>query len=118
VYASFICSEESDLKRHYSSLHGEKFNKYERESRVALVNDSKKKLKQQTGMCTKVAKVQTCSLAASYTVAFELAKSKKPFSDGSLLKKCAIEMVKAFGDTAWQKNLKLYPCLIKQWQEE
>jgi hypothetical protein len=28
------------------------------ESRVALVNDSKKKLKQQTGICTKVAKVK------------------------------------------------------------
>jgi hypothetical protein len=56
---------EFNLKRHYLSLHGEKFNKYDGESRVALVNDFKKKLKQQTGMFTKVAKVQTCSLAAS-----------------------------------------------------
>jgi hypothetical protein len=40
------------------------------------MNDFQKKLKQQTGMFTKVAKVQTCSLAASYTVALELAKSK------------------------------------------
>jgi hypothetical protein len=47
------------------------------------VNDFKKKLKQQTGMSTKVAKVQTCSLATSYTVALGLAKSKKPISDGS-----------------------------------
>jgi lipid A disaccharide synthetase len=39
---------------------------------------TKKKLKKQTGMFTKVAKGQTCSLAASYTVALELAKSKKP----------------------------------------
>jgi hypothetical protein len=50
------------------------------------VNDFKKKLKQQTGMFTEVAKVQTCSLAASCTVALKLAKSKKPFSDGSLVK--------------------------------
>jgi hypothetical protein len=63
-----------------------------------LVNDFKKKLEQQTGMFIKVAKVKTRSLAASYTVALELAKSKKPFSDGSLVKKCAIEMTKAFGD--------------------
>jgi hypothetical protein len=63
------------------------------------VNDFKKKLKQQTGMYTKVAKVQTCSLAASYRVALELAKSRKPFSDGSLVKKCAVEMAKAFGDS-------------------
>jgi hypothetical protein len=50
-------------------------------------------------MFTKVAKVQTCTLAASYTVALELAKSKKPFSDESLVKKCAIEMARAFGDS-------------------
>jgi hypothetical protein len=50
-------------------------------------------------MFTKVAKVQTCTLAASYTVALELAKSKKPFSDGSLVKKYVIEMAKAFGNS-------------------
>jgi hypothetical protein len=95
---------EFDLKWHYSSLHGEKFNKYDGESRVALVNDIKKKLKQQTRMFTKVAKVQTCSLAASYTVALELAKSKKPFSDGSLVKNCATEMAKAFGDNGMEEK--------------
>jgi hypothetical protein len=71
--------KEFNLKRHYSSLHGEKFKKYVGESRVVLVNDFKKKIKQQTGMFTLVAEVQTCSLATSYTVALELAKSKKPF---------------------------------------
>jgi hypothetical protein len=43
--------------------------------------------------------IQTCGFAASYKVALELAKSKKPFSDGSLVRKCAIEMAKAFGDS-------------------
>jgi hypothetical protein len=105
VYASFISSKkEFNLKRHYSSLHGEKFNKYDGESRVVLVNDFKKKLKQQTRMFTKVAKVHTCSLAASCTVALELAKSKKPFSDGSLVKKCAIEMAKACADSGMAEN--------------
>jgi hypothetical protein len=92
-------SKEFILKWHYSSLHGEKLKKYDGESRVALVNDFKKKLKQQIGMFNKVAKVQTCSLAAFYTVALEPAKSKKPFSDGSLVKRYAIEMAKAFGDS-------------------
>jgi hypothetical protein len=92
--------KEFNLKLHYSSLHGEKFNKCDGESRVALVNDFKKKLKQQTGMFTKVAKVQAYSLTASSTVALELAKSKKPFSDGSLVKKYAIERGKDFGDSS------------------
>jgi hypothetical protein len=51
-------------------------------------------------MFSKVAVVQTCSLAASYIAALELATSKKPFSDESLVKKCAIEMAKAFGDSS------------------
>jgi hypothetical protein len=49
--------KEFNLKRHYSTLHEEKFNKYDGESSVALVNDFNKKLKQQTGMFIKVAKV-------------------------------------------------------------
>jgi hypothetical protein len=93
-----------NLKLHYSSLHGEKFNKFDGELRVALVNDFKKKLKQHTGMFTKVAKVQTYSLAASYTVVLEVAKSKKPFIDGNLVKKCAIEMAEAFGDSGIAKE--------------
>jgi hypothetical protein len=67
----FYVPKEFNLKRLYFSLHGEKFNKYDRDSRVALVNDFKKKLKQQTEMFTEVVKVQTCSLSASYTVALE-----------------------------------------------
>jgi hypothetical protein len=55
-------------------------------------------------MFTKVANVQTCSFAVSYTGALELAKSKKPFSDRSLVKKCAIEMAKAFGDSGMAKK--------------
>jgi hypothetical protein len=55
-------------------------------------------------MFTKVAKVQICSLAASYTVVLELAKSKKPFSDGNLVRKCAIKMAKAFGDSGAAEN--------------
>jgi hypothetical protein len=49
--------------------------------------------------CLLVTTVQTRSLAASYTPALELANSKMPFSDGSLVNKCAVEMSKAFGDS-------------------
>jgi hypothetical protein len=80
------------------------------------VTDFKKKLMQKTGMFTKVAKVQTCSIAASYTVALELAKSKKPSSDGSLVKNLQLKWFLV--TEAWQKNLKMYPCLIKEWREE
>jgi hypothetical protein len=41
---------------------------------------------------------------ASYTAALEQAKSKKPFSDGSLVKKSAFEMTKAFCDSSMAKE--------------
>jgi hypothetical protein len=107
VYQVLFVLKGFDLKRHYSSLHGAKFNKFDGESGVALVNDSKKKFKQQTRMFTEVAKVRTCSLAASYTVALELAKSKKPFRDGSSVKKCAIEMTKAVGVSGMAEKIEI-----------
>jgi hypothetical protein len=69
--------KEFNLKRHNSSLHGEKFNKYDGQSRVALLNSFKKKLKQQTGMFTKVARIQTCSLAASLHSRFRTGQVKE-----------------------------------------
>jgi adenine/guanine phosphoribosyltransferase-like PRPP-binding protein len=79
--------KEYNVKRHRTSLHEEKLKKYEGASRTALLEDYKKKLKQQTGLFTKVLKTQTSGLTVSYAVALELAKTKKPFSDGMLVKK-------------------------------
>jgi hypothetical protein len=88
--------KEYNVKRYYTSLHEEKLKKYEGASRTTLLEDYKKKLKQQNGVFTKVLKTQTSGLTASYAVALELAKPKKPFSYGMLVKQCAVEMTKAF----------------------
>jgi hypothetical protein len=57
-------------------------------------------------MFTKVARVQTCSFRTGQV------------KDGSFVKKCAIEMAKAFSDSGMAEKFEMYPCLIKQWQEE
>uniref|UniRef100_A0A3Q3JYZ9 DUF4371 domain-containing protein n=1 Tax=Monopterus albus TaxID=43700 RepID=A0A3Q3JYZ9_MONAL len=44
---------------------------------------------------------------ASYAVALQLAKAKKPLADGELIKRCAIEMAKAFGDNNLVKNFEV-----------
>lgn len=90
--------KEYNMKRHYSTLHEEKYNTYGGESRNILISQLKKKVKQQTGIFTKISHDQSAALYASFVVSLELAKAKKPFSDGNLVKKCAIEMAKAFGD--------------------
>uniref|UniRef100_H2ZWP1 HAT C-terminal dimerisation domain-containing protein n=1 Tax=Latimeria chalumnae TaxID=7897 RepID=H2ZWP1_LATCH len=85
--------KEFNLSRHYKALHEEKFKKYCGESRVAIISEYKKKLKNQTGLFTKWSKVQSSSIATSYAMALELAKSKKPFSDGTIVKKMNFETV-------------------------
>lgn len=90
--------KEFNVKRHYTTLHAEKFEKYTGESRSTLVAEYKKKFRHQTQFFTKVNSAQNSSLAASYKVSLQLAKAKKPFSDGELVKKCAIEMAKLFDE--------------------
>lgn len=48
-------------------------------------------------MFSQILHSQTHSLHASYAVSLELAKAKKTFTDGTLIKKCAVEM--AFEDS-------------------
>jgi hypothetical protein len=89
--------KEYNMKRHYS-IHEEKYRRYGEEDRNILISELKKKVKQQTGFFSKISHDQSSALYSSYVFSLELAKAKKPFTDGSLVKKCAIEMAKAFGD--------------------
>lgn len=68
--------KEYNVRRHYTTVHENKYATYTNESRRALVADLKKKLKQQTGMFSKILHSQTHSLHASYAVSLELAKAK------------------------------------------
>jgi len=92
-----VCKE-YNVKRHYSTLHETKYKKYEGESRQALISDLRQKLFHQTSTVFKLSKTQDSALKASYAVSLQLAIGKKPFSDGEIVKKCAIEMAKAFGN--------------------
>lgn len=101
--------KEYNVRRHYSTMHENKYATYTDESRREVVADLKKQLKQQTGMFSKILHSQTHSLYASYAVSLELAKAKKPFTDGSLIKKCAIEMAKAFEDSKIAEKFESVP---------
>lgn len=89
--------KEYNLNRHYSQ-HKDKYQKYTGEARAAIIADLKGKLNRQQALFTKATTVQESSLKASYLVSLELAKAKKPLSDGEIVKQCAIQMAKAFGD--------------------
>lgn len=59
---------EYNMKRHYSTLHEEKYQRYGGESQNILISELKKKLKQQTGIFTKISQGQSCALYASYVL--------------------------------------------------
>lgn len=44
-------------------------------------------------------------MKALYAVSLELGKAKKPLSDGETVKRCAVEMAKAFGDDNMEEHL-------------
>ena len=93
-----------NLSRHYNATHKEKYDKYTGAARAAIVADLKRKIHRQQSFFTKATTTQESSLKASYVVSLELAKAKKPLSDGEMVKRCAVEMEKAFGDDNMAKN--------------
>lgn len=92
-----VCKE-YNLKRHYQSMHEKKYHSCTGDMRITLVKKLKKQRNCQTNYFSQVTKSQQASVAASFEVCLEIAKAKKPFSDGELIKKCAIKMAQAFND--------------------
>ncbi|KAL2719445.1 hypothetical protein V1478_010907 [Vespula squamosa] len=90
--------KKSNVSRHYNTCHKEKYDKCSTECRVEILRNLKQEYKIENE--TQGAEVRDLdrqqSIAASYAVALEIARAKKSFCDGELIKKCAIEMAKAF----------------------
>ncbi|GLV33430.1 hypothetical protein CBL_20169 [Carabus blaptoides fortunei] len=75
--------------------------------RITLVKKLKKQRNYQTNYFTQVTISQEASVAASFAVCLEIAKAKKPFSDGELIKKCAIKMAQAFNDNEMARKFEI-----------
>ena len=101
--------KEYNVKQHYQTLHEVKYKRYTGESRKALILGLKKKIKQQTTLIPKLGTVQSSALRASYSVSLQLAKSQRPFTDGEVVKSCAIEMAKAFNNVKLAENFDTVP---------
>lgn len=57
---------------------------------------------------------QVSAFSVSYAVSLELAKTMKPLSDGEMVKRCAVEMAKAFGDATMAKTVSLSHHIVTQ----
>ena len=67
-------------------------------------------------MFSRISQVRSSSLYASYAVSLEFSKAKKPFIDGAIVKKCAFDMEKAFGDFKTAENFETVPLSIQTLQ--
>ena len=93
-----------NLSRHYNTTHKDKYNKYTGAARAAIIADLRGKIHRQQSFFTKAMTTQESSLKASYAVSLKLAKAKKPLSYGETVKRCAVEMAKAFRDDNMANN--------------
>ena len=66
---------------HHSIVHKAKYEKYTATARAAVIADLNSKVHQLQRLLTRATTTQESSLKASYAVALELAKAKKPLSD-------------------------------------
>uniref|UniRef100_A0A3P8SYK1 HAT C-terminal dimerisation domain-containing protein n=1 Tax=Amphiprion percula TaxID=161767 RepID=A0A3P8SYK1_AMPPE len=103
-----VCLETKSAMKYFKSPlehHAQgKFEKYTGATRAAIVADLKGKIHRQQSLFTKTTTTQESALKASYIVTLELAKAKKPLSNGEMVKRCAIEMAKSFRDDNMDKN--------------
>uniref|UniRef100_A0A3P8TK50 HAT C-terminal dimerisation domain-containing protein n=1 Tax=Amphiprion percula TaxID=161767 RepID=A0A3P8TK50_AMPPE len=87
-----VCLETTSAKKdfnssgHYNTTHKEKFEKYTRVARAAVVADLKGTIHRQQSLFTKTTAAQESALKA-YVVTLELTKAKKPLSDGEMVKR-------------------------------
>ncbi|KRZ75824.1 hypothetical protein T10_7956 [Trichinella papuae] len=68
------------------------------ESKSTIIAEYKKKLMSKPSLFAKRNAAQSSSFTTSYKVALELAKEKKHFSGGMIIRKCAIKMAKQFNE--------------------
>ncbi|XP_026116348.1 general transcription factor II-I repeat domain-containing protein 2B-like [Carassius auratus] len=89
-----ICKEkvavlkEYNLKRHYSTKHGEQYDKYQEDERKRRATLLQRELTSQQNIFHKAKKDADAAVVASYVVSELIAKAGKPFTEGQFIKDC------------------------------
>lgn len=89
-----ICKEtvnvlkEYNIKRHYDTKHGNKYNEWSGQLRKDKVRDLKRTLTSQQNLFKKTSNDSELAVKASYVVSKILTKKLKSFKDGEVVKEC------------------------------
>ena len=83
-----------NAKQHYRRHNEHHYAKLIDQPRKACVENLKRNVKKQTSCMSNFVKSGNCRVEASYRVAYHLGVAGKPFSDGELVKKIILDVVK------------------------
>ena len=86
--------KEDKAKQHFRRHESHSYAKLEEDSRKICIENLKKSVRKQTACITTFAKSTNSRCEASYRVAYHLGVTGKPYSDGELVKRCLIDVVK------------------------
>ncbi|CAI5682279.1 unnamed protein product [Oreochromis niloticus] len=92
-----VCSQhvavlkEYNLRRHYVSLHADKYDNFQGQRRREKVNELLAGLKKQQSVFTHSRDISDAAVKASYLIASEIALASKPFSEGEFVKTCMMK---------------------------
>ena len=86
--------KEDNVKQHFRRHESHSYAKLKGDSRKICIENLKKGVRKQTACITTVAKPTNNRCEASYRVAYHLGVAGKPYSDGELVKRCLIDVVK------------------------
>lgn len=83
--------KEYNVRRHYESLHADKYNNFQGQQRREKVNELLAGLKKQQSVFTHSQEISDAAVKASYLIANEIAVASKPFSEGEFVKTCMLK---------------------------
>lgn len=83
--------EEYNIRRHYDTQHGEKYNSLQGQSRREKINELLASLRKQQSVFTQSREVSDAAVKASYLTASEIASASKPYSEGDFVKTCMMK---------------------------
>uniref|UniRef100_A0A674DXZ8 SPIN-DOC-like zinc-finger domain-containing protein n=1 Tax=Salmo trutta TaxID=8032 RepID=A0A674DXZ8_SALTR len=92
-----VCSQhvavlkEYNLRRHYVSLHADKYDNFQGQQRREKVNELLAGLKKQQSVFTHSRDISDAAVKASYLIANEIAVPSKPFIEGEFVKTCMMK---------------------------
>ncbi|XP_019748223.1 general transcription factor II-I repeat domain-containing protein 2-like [Hippocampus comes] len=82
--------KEYNIRRHYETQHGEKYNSFHGELRKQKLNEMMARLKKQQSVFTRSREASDAAVKASYLIASQIAMASKPYSDGEFIKNCLL----------------------------